>query len=86
MCNNLFLDFEDHCKVLTESGTRALGAVIAKLRIDENLMYATYTKCIDSSVYPVVEYGSEVWGYVTNSCTDQVQLKAIRAYSGVNYG
>ena len=47
-------------------------------------MYATYTKCIDSSVYPLVEYGSEVWGYVTNPCTDQVQLKAIRAYLGVN--
>ena len=31
-----------------------------------------------------VDYGAEIWGYVKDPTTDQVQLKAIRAFLGVN--
>ena len=57
---NEFLEFDQHCKILTDSGTRALGAVIGKARKLENFGYKTFTKCIESSVYPVIEYGAEI--------------------------
>ena len=49
-------------------------------------MFDTYTKCITgtSSVYPVVEYEPEVWGYRKDSSTNQLQLKAIRIFIGVH--
>ena len=53
-------------------------------RDNEYVMFDTYTKCVESSIYPVVDYGAEVWGYVRDTATDQVQLKAIRAFLGVN--
>ena len=36
------------------------------------------------TVNPVLDYATEVWGYVKNSSTDLVQLKAIRAFLGVH--
>ena len=79
-----YMDFEQHCKLLQEAGTRALGAVIAKFKGCENISYETFKKCTESCIYPVVEYGAEVWGGIKSSPTDQVQLKAIRAYLGVH--
>ena len=79
-----FLEFDLHCKILSDSGTRALGAVIGKLRKLDNMSYESYTKCVESSVYPVVEYGAEVWGGMKDSSTDKIQLKAIRSYLGVH--
>ena len=81
---NEFLDFENHCQVLAESGTRALGAVIAKYKNIENMGFETFTKCVETSVYPVLEYGAEVWGYPKESPTDKVQLKAMRIFLGVH--
>ena len=76
--------FDKHCDILTEAGVRALGAVVSKFKHNENMLYDTYTKCIDSSVNPVVDYGAEVWGLIKESGTDRVQLKAIRAFLGVH--
>ena len=44
----------------------------------------TFTKCIESSVYPVLDYGAEIWGYRKESPTDKVQLKAMRVFLGVH--
>ena len=81
---NEFLEFDYHCTTLSEAGTRALGSVISKLRNNEYVMYDTYTKCVECSIYPVVDYGTEIWGYVKDATTDHVQLKAIQAFLGVH--
>ena len=79
-----FLEFHDHCKILSEAGTRALGSIICKFKYSEDITYETFTKCVHYNVNPVTDYGSEIWGYLRESCTDQVQLKAIRSYLGVH--
>ena len=78
------LDFTEHDNILTAAGSRALGAVIAKYKTLENMGYETFTKCVETAVYPVVDYGAEVWGGLKNANTDNVQLKAIRCFLGVH--
>ena len=78
------LEFDEHCKLLAQAGTRALGAIVSKLRYNEDIQYETFTRCFNSNVNPVTDYGSEVWGYRKESCTDTIQLKAIRSYLGVH--
>ena len=46
--------------------------------------YQTFSKCVETCVYPVMEYGSEIWGGIKDAATDQIQLKAIRAFLGVH--
>ena len=58
----------DHLKhsvtaeVLASAGGRALGAVITKFRNFENIGFSTFTKMNDTSVVPVMNYASIVWG------------------------
>ena len=40
--------------------------------------YSTFTKCVESSGYPVLEYG------IRESASDMVQLKAIKSVLGVH--
>ena len=47
-------------------------------------MLKTYTKCIETTVYIVVEYGVGVWGGVKESNTDLVQLQVMRTYMEVH--
>ena len=78
------LDFNEHCNTMAEAGTRALGAVISKMKKIENMGYSTFTKCVESSFYPVLEYGAEIWGGIRESASDMVQLKVIKSFLGVH--
>lgn len=79
-----FLLFDTHGEVMTKSGGRALGSVIAKYKKLENMGYDTYTKLFDSSVTPVINYGTEVLGYLKNLKSDSIQIKAIKIFLGVH--
>ena len=40
--------------------------------------YETFTKCVATDVYPVLDYGSEVWGGIKNATTDNDSDKYAR--------
>ena len=46
--------------------------------------FDTYTKLFDSSVIPVINYGTEVLGYLKNLKSDSIQIKAIKIFLGVH--
>ena len=79
-----FLEFKQNEEILTASGQRALGALISKFKVLNDMGYETYTKCFEASVCPVIDYGSEIWGYIKSKKKDSVQHKAIRVFLGVN--
>ena len=79
-----FLLFDTHSEVMTKSGGRALGAVIAKYKKLENMGFDTYTKLFESGVIPVINYGTEVLGYLKNMKSDSIQTKAIKIFLGVH--
>ena len=46
--------------------------------------HKTYTKCYESYVCPVLDYSSEIWGYINAVKIDLVQNKAMRVFLGVH--
>ena len=72
---NEFLVFDTHGEVMSKSGGRYLGDVIAKYKKLENMGFDTYTKLYVSSVTPVINYGTEVLGYLKNMKSDSIQIK-----------
>ena len=78
------LNFDKHSEMLSKSGSRALGAVIAKYKNLNNMGHKTFTKCYESYVCPVLDYSSEIWGYINAVKIDSVQNKAMRVFLGVH--
>ena len=64
------------------AGGRALGSLIAKHKKTHGLLYTTFTKLYESTVVPVVDYGSEIWGAKSYPKCDNVQKRAIRSFLG----
>ena len=81
---NEFLDFNVTAEVLAGAGGRALGSVISKFRQFKNTTFSCFTKLIEASVNPVLDYGSEVWGFKNQIKTERVQQRAARYYLGVH--
>ena len=79
-----YLKFEDNVDTLAESGSRALGAVVSKLKMNNCISYKIYTKLYESCVTPVLDYAAEVWGYKNYSKPNNVQNKAMRIFMGVH--
>ena len=65
------------------SGT-ALGKIIAKHYQNKGLGYKTFTKLCQARVVPVMDYCSDIWGYVENENLDRVHQRAIRAFLGLD--
>ena len=69
---------------MSSSGHRALGALIAKYKLLNGMGFDTYSKCYETSVCPVIDYGGEVLGYLKSQKLDTVQNKAMRVFLGVH--
>jgi hypothetical protein len=78
-----FLDFNVTADVLSGAAGRALGSVISKFQNFRNVHYNTFLKLFHSSVVPVLEYASEVWGFKDFKQCEKVQFRACRYYLGV---
>lgn len=78
------LDFEEHGSRLSTAGSRALGALISKMKMGECMTYESYSKCFHSCVLPIIEYGTEITGIYKMDNLDKVVDKAARAFLGVH--
>ncbi|CAG2243004.1 unnamed protein product [Mytilus edulis] len=56
-------DFTTTTHELLTAGSRALGSLLLKYYTMGNMDYDTYTKIYDSTVLPILEYASTVWGF-----------------------
>jgi len=81
---NEHLNFNITADVLASAGGRALGAVISKFSKFRNVGFTTFSKLFESSVLPIMEYASEVWGYKGYIKCERVQQRAARYYLGVH--
>ena len=81
---NEFLDYDVTAQVLSDAASRALGSIINKYKSINGLGYYTYTRLFQSGVCPILDYGSEIWGYKSYNKVDAIQNKAIRIYLGVH--
>lgn len=78
------LSFEKCFESLSDSGGRALGAIINKFKLLKNVGYKTFTTLYKTGVKSVLHYGSTVWGSRKPSKLDCVQNRAMRYFLGVH--
>ncbi len=63
MVLNEYLNFNVTADVLVDAGRTALGVVISKCSNFSNIGYTTFSQIFQTSVSPILEYVSDVWGY-----------------------
>ena len=59
---NEHLDFSRSVSLLADAAGRALGSLVTKHRSVQGLPYETFTKVYKSTVVPVMDYPSGIWG------------------------
>ena len=62
---NETLDYTYSAQILSDAGSRALGALTFKYIRSKGLHFDTYTKLYNSTVTPVVDYAAAVWASKT---------------------
>ncbi|XP_053380394.1 uncharacterized protein LOC128548887 [Mercenaria mercenaria] len=77
------LDYNVTAKVVAQSASRALGLLIAKCKAIGGFTYDVYTKLYNSLVWPVIDYGSAIWGLKSFSCINAIHNRAMRFFLGV---
>ena len=78
-----FLDYNITAKRISQSASRALGLLIAKVKCNGDLPYDVFSKLFDTMVWPVIAYGAAVWGDKSFACINAVQNRAMRFYMGL---
>ena len=72
-----YLNFNTCSKILADSGGRALGAIISKLKYLKDIYFISYSKMYESGGIPVVDYGSAIWGSVKHKQSKLIQNRII---------
>ena len=78
-----FLEMNCNAEVLSQSGGRALGGIIHKFREFRDIGFQTFTKLYENGVAPILDYGSEVWGFGSFDKLESIQNRAIRYFLGL---
>ena len=81
---NEHLNYNRTIETLTKSAGRALGGLISKFRYLKNLGFKTYSTMYKTCVEPVLNYGSEIWGYKEYTNCETLQIRAMKYYLGVH--
>ena len=68
---------------VAKSASRALGLVIYKSKLNDDFPYECFSKLYDSLVWPVIDYGSCIWGTSRRNCIEAVQNRACRFFMAV---
>ncbi len=75
---NEFLDFNITGQVLSDAANTALASIINKYKAINGFNgYYTYTRLFQSGVCPILDYGSEIWGFRHFDKVDSILNKGI---------
>ena len=78
------MDFSFNESCLSDSASRALGAIIGKFKSLKNVGFKTFTKLYDQLVTPTVDYASDVLGFGSFNSIDNLQNRTLRYFLGVH--
>ncbi|MES9880684.1 MAG: reverse transcriptase family protein [Sedimenticola sp.] len=81
---NEHLNYANSAKTLKDAGSRSLGALTARYFSNRGLDFKTFEKLYQSTVTPVTDYASGVWGYKLYDDFNKLQHRAIRSFLGVS--
>ena len=78
------LNFNNGITTLADSGGRAFGAVIAKLKHLKDVRYKTFTTIFNSQIATILDYSSSIWSHKKAPECDVIQNKAMQYFLGVH--
>ncbi len=81
---NEHLNYKETVDILAKAAGRALGSCISKFKTLRNMEYKTYTTIFDTCINPIMNYGSEVWGYKDYPACNNIQMRAMKFFLGVH--
>ena len=79
-----FMEFNECAKTLSDSGGRALGALISRFKEFRDLGFKAFMTLLNSGVQPILTYGSSVWGMKSYKDIDKIYNRACRYYLGTH--
>ena len=79
-----FMKYVKCSSLLADSAGRALGGIISKIKTLKDCGYKTYTRLFESGVLPILNYGSEIWGFGNFPKCDSIMNRAMRYFMGVH--
>ena len=78
------LNFNNGIRTLADSGGRAFGAVISKLKHLKDVRYKTFTTIFNSQIANILDYSSSIWSHKKAPEGNVIQNKAMRYFLGVH--
>ena len=79
------LSFTAACRELSSKAKKALLCIIQKLRFFNNHSLDVLLKLFDCQVQPILQYGSEIWGFDSAAqLCEKVHLFALKKFLNVN--
>ena len=78
------LNFTECATTLADSAGRALGSIISKFSSFKNIMFTTFTKLYETTVWPILDYCSSIWSYKKHQFASKIQNRACRYFLGVH--
>ena len=78
------MSFAEGKKALSDSASRALGAILSKMKLCPDLGFVTFTKLYDTMVSSILFYAAGVWGFEEATECNKVQSRALRCFLGVH--
>ena len=77
------LDFTHTANTLAAAGSRALGGILHKYFKINGMQFKVFKKLFDTCVIPVLNYGSELWGYKCYQKLETVLYTFLNVYLGL---
>ena len=77
------LDFTHTANTLAAARSRALGGILHKYFKIHGMQFKVFKKLFDTCVIPVLNYGSELWGYKCYQKLETVLHKFLKVYLGL---
>ena len=78
------MDYEYNANGLCDSASRALGNLNSKFKSLKNVSFNAYSKIFHSGVASILDYSSEIWGFIKAPSIDRIQHRAMRFLLGVH--
>ena len=78
------MDYEYNANRLCDSASRALGSLNSKFKSLKNVSFNAYSKIFHSGVASILDYSSEIWGFIKAPSIDKIQNRAMRFLLGVH--
>ena len=80
---NEYVDYTVVSSSIAKASSRALGALISKTIKNKGLPFMTFEYLFKTTIQPIMEYCSSIWGYKEYLKIETVMHRALKFFLGI---